>query len=172
MARARLILENELHYHIREVANPDYLDWAPADTVTFAYGYFTPESRVRLTLICPTGPVDEVNVRAAVLETKVFLDDTGNRRVKTVCDLSVTLAMNLYDSASRVMGKTVRTYLFETGAWQLSFKPYTFELTAAEFVLDSSTSVDRPEPPNFVSESFPLTGETEFYTFDQAMPRI
>ena len=57
------------------------------------------------------------------------------------------------------------------GTWQLSFRPATFDLMAAEFVFDSSTDVDPPESPNFVIAPFTLTGENEFYTYGQATPR-
>lgn len=171
MPPAQLVYENELHYHVHEVETPDYLNWLVDETLTFAYGYLAPEARVRLKLMCPDEPVSEFNVRSAVLETKVFVGTGGNARVKTVCDLSVKQAVAVYGLAQRTLTKTLRTYRASKGTWQLSFSPATFDLTAAEFVFDSSTDVDPPESPNFVLAPFDLVGENEFYTYRQSTPR-
>ena len=171
MTAARLVYENELHFHVREVQDPDYLSWTVDETLTFAYGYLTPEARVRLNLRRPDESVSESNVRSAVLETKVFLGTDGNSRVKTMCDLEVAQAVAVYGLSERTLTKTLRTYRMAKGTWQLSFRPATFDLMAAEFVFDSSTDVDPPESPNFVIAPFTLTGENEFYTYGQATPR-
>lgn len=168
MSAARLELENEQHYRLKAVAEPDYLHWTPFRTATFSYGYFSPESRVRLRLICPDEPVNSINVASAVLEGKVFTDSLGIRRVKTVCDIPISTALKLFASASRALGKTIRSYARPEGTWELGFEPGTYDLISIELDLGESTDVDLPIPPNFIGEPFSLVGPDKFYTYDQA----
>lgn len=99
------------------------MHWKLSEAATFFYGYFSPESRVRLRLICPDEPVGRINVSGAVIESKVFIDSRGLSRVKTVCDIPIETALKLFASATRVLGKTIRSYQRPEGSWELGFAP-------------------------------------------------
>lgn len=169
--RSYIEYENEVHYEPKLVESPDYLKWTVDEQYTFTYGYFSPESRVRLKLICSDEPPSPINVSSAVLETKVMLDEIGLRRAKTVNTIPTAIGLQLLEAAQRTLTKTIKSYAREIGSWELGFNPVTQKLISVEYALDDPEFYEWIVPPNFTGRAFTLKGDDRFYTFDQAAPR-
>lgn len=170
-AESYIEYENEIHYEPKLVADPDYLKWSVDAQQTFTYGYFSPESRVRLQLICSDEPPSPINVSSAVLESKVMLDIIGLRRVKTVSTIPTAIGLQLLEAAQRTLTKTIKSYQRTLGSWELGFDPVTRKLISVEYALDDPECYDRIVQPNFTGRAFTLEGDDRFRTFDEATPR-
>lgn len=165
---AKLEYENVIHYYVDpESECPDYLDWECESIGNFVYGYFNPDSRIRIRLLMPDEPVEAINVANAVIETKVFLSADGIRRAKTVSEVTTVQALCMFAVSERVVEKTFRTFLRPEGRWSLGFKLGTWELVSAELEPSEYRYYDPVNipRPNFVIEPFALLGTNREYTY-------
>lgn len=163
-------LEYETEYHYEPI-QIDFSKLPRPLTTNFVYGYFSPESRIRLRLLLPDDDLTNANVREALLETKVFLSDNGVQRVKTVEKIDTELGLKLFDVAERILAKTIRIYFPPTdedlGVWLVSFELGTWNAIAVEYEGEGPPKVI----PEFAGRPIMLTEDNRFLTYNAATRR-
>lgn len=163
-------LEYETEYHFEPI-QIDFSKLARPLTTNFIYGYFSPESRIRLRLLNPKIDLALESVVEALLETKVFISDNGVKRVKTVENVNLRVGLKLFEAAERTLAKTIRIYLPTTeedrGIWLVSFELGTWNIIACEY----EGEVPPVVKPEFAGEPVALTDENRFMTYNASTPR-
>lgn len=164
------VLEYETEYHFEPV-QIDFSKLPKPITTNFVYGYFSPESRIRLRLIVSDDDFTKMNVWETLLETKVFISDNGVKRVKTIERIDTKIGLKLFEAAERTLAKTIRIYFPPTdedpGVWLVSFELGTWNIISCEYEGTEPPTV----MPDFAGAPIQLTDENRFLTYNAATPR-